>query len=102
MSAAAINGHLTEADGRRLALDMLRNFDEANVGDRYSNRAREAECRDPGAAQDTGPLRRYLDAYGSASAAVQEGFLQVLSGMLDDWACGCMMSVDALEEEALQ
>lgn len=103
MSATTTNNHLTERDGRRLALEMLRDFERAEEGkDGYSNRALQADLRDPGALQDTEPLRRFLNAYSSAPAAAQEGFLQVLSGLLDDWASDSVTSVDTMEKDALQ
>lgn len=99
-----VDGHLTEADGRQLAVDMLRDFRNAShpAGGGYSDRALQADLRTPGAAQDIEPLRRWLGAYGSASTVVQDGFLAVLSSLLDDWASDAVMDVDTLEKIALE
>lgn len=99
-----VDGHLTERDGRQMAIDMLRDFRNAShpAGGGYSDRALQADLRTPGAAQDIEPLRRWLDTYLCAPAVVRDGFLAVLSSLLDDWASDAVMDVDTLEKIALE
>lgn len=94
-----INGHLTQADGRRLALDLLRII-EIGCRSGAGNHSINPSLRKVGAPQNLLPVRHTLEAYATSAPAVQEGFEQVLCSVLDDFVAGCTVSVDDLEREA--
>lgn len=88
--------NLAERDGRQLAVDMLTEFEESELNS-TSNLC--IDCRTTrGAPQNTGSLRRCLEAYAGSNAAVQEGFLQILSDFIAVAVSGSVRDVNSYQE----
>ena len=96
MSASIVSGHLTEADGRQLAVDMFLEFWRHYENDTGNQTLDWRTTR--GAPQDTATLRRWLEAFAGAAPLVQEGFLQILSDYLALAVSGSVRHIGWYEE----
>lgn len=96
---------LTEADGRQLAVDMLRELEswDLKMGDGLipppGGEDSELDATEHGLNQEPEIFRRYLAAVHRArSSGVERGFLCVLSEFIGSALGGSALSAEHLEE----